>query len=194
MTDSNRTLTNGTINSNYSSDSASSEDSTFPSGNGLPKIAIGALIGAVLGGLAVALTNQETAEQISRSIRGLGKTVKATAENVNDAVQNVGDAVNGVAVAVNDTNKDVNDAVNGVATKLGSTVKESITTVQDTAKGVKETAKTTANVVNTVKSSVNSIQEVAQQTDNAPIDVSTEVSKGETLYKLIPVSQDQSAK
>lgn len=184
MTDSNQMI-EGTLNGERST---SAEGNPPITGNGLLKIAIGALVGATLGGLAAALTNRETTEQINQTIRGLGKTAKTTAENLSNSVQSVGDAVNSVAANLSDTTKDVNEAVTSVTTNVSGTVKNTISTVKGTAEGVNETVKTAMNVVNTVKDSVSGIQEVAQ-TGNAP----SEVSNGETLYKLIPVGPDQAA-
>lgn len=170
-------------------DRRSSSNGHSPNENGLTKIAIGALIGATLGGLAAALANRETTERISQTIRDLGKTARTTADNLNDSVQRIGDAVNAVAASVNDTTKDVNAAVNSVATNVSGTVKNTASTVRGTAEGVNETVKTAMNAVNTVKESASNIQEA--ETVNVAAASSSGTSNGETLYKLVPVSPDE---
>lgn len=189
MTHSNPLLTEESVNNNSTYSSAT--EGSNPNNSGFTKIAIGVFIGATLGGIAAALANRDVTERINQTIRGLGKTAKATADGLNDSVQRVGDAVNSVAVNINDASSEVNHAVNSVTTTVGSTVKNTVTTVKGTAEGMTETVKTAMNVVNTVKDSVSGVQE-AVQTVNAP-SAPTEVSNGETLYKLVPVSPEPPA-
>ena len=194
MTENNGILLDGTINGDRTTTSAFADDSASSSNNGMTKVAISAFIGAMLGGLAVILTNRDTTEQISRSVRGLGRSVKATAENLTGAIQEAGKSVNSVAVAVNDTSQEVNVAVSSVAANVSSTVKETITTVQKATEGMSETVKTTVDAVNIVKDSVNRSQAAPQTMVDTSADMPTEVLHGNTLYKLIPVGQNPPAK
>jgi gas vesicle protein len=175
-------------------DRSSTQDNyNTPNGNGLTRIAIGALIGAALGSIAAALTHQETTERVNQTIRGLGSTVKATANNLNDSVQRVSTAINSVASNVNDTTQDVSQTVNSVATDVSSAIRSTVSTVRQTTAEVTEKVKTTKDAVKTVQESVSDPQEPEPPTITIPGDL-PEMPSENTLYKLVPVHQDSLAK
>jgi gas vesicle protein len=177
-------LTGETIqdDSSYSSNSSRSE-------NGLNKIAIGALVGAVLGGFAVALANRETTDQVNQTIRNVGRTAKTTADNLNDTIQQIGSAVSSVSENINGSTRDVNDAVSSVTANVSNTVRNTVTAVKGTAEGVNQTVKSAMDVMNIVKATANSVQTLSQPAVNVSADV-TSSPTGETLYRLVPVSQN----
>ncbi|MCA1994460.1 MAG: YtxH domain-containing protein, partial [Coleofasciculus sp. S288] len=72
-------------------------------GNGLAKVAIGAVIGATLGAIAGALANKRTAQKVNLTVKNVGNTVKSAAEGVNQTVKDVGNGIKSVAEGVNDT-------------------------------------------------------------------------------------------
>lgn len=144
------------------------------------QIAIGALIGATVGGVATALSNRAIVNRVNQTVRGVGSTVKRAANSVDDAVRGVGDAVQSVAMGVNDTAKEVSEAVKETAQGISGTVKGTINTVQDTADNVNDTVKSTADVVcSTTEEVTKSNQRDANGSEN------------DTLYKLIPVSSTE---
>jgi uncharacterized protein (TIGR02271 family) len=98
-------------------------------GNGLAKAAIGGVLGAVLGTVAVTLANKKTAQDINRSVKGVGNAVKNAASGVNGAVKNAVESVKGVAKGANQT------------------VERAAGTAQATTEDVKETVKSAASTV-----------------------------------------------
>lgn len=92
-------------------------------GNGLAKAAIGGVLGAVLGTVAVSLANKKTAEDINRSVKSVGNAVKNAASGVNGAVKNAVESVKGVAKGAKQT------------------VESAAGTAQATTEDVKETVK-----------------------------------------------------
>ncbi|MGG6268236.1 hypothetical protein ACQ4M3_33120 [Leptolyngbya sp. AN03gr2] len=163
-------------------------------GNGLSKIVIGASIGALLGGLVASLLTPETTTQFNRTIRNVGGTVKSTADNLNEAVQQLGVAVNSVAENIDGSTKDVNEAVDSVTTNVSDTVRSTVSTVRQTAEGVNATVKTVANAVNAVRAIAKDVQQTpTQRIVNLPAAApSPDKPNDETLYKLVPVNQEQS--
>jgi uncharacterized protein (TIGR02271 family) len=99
-------------------------------GNGLAKAAIGGVVGAVLGTMAVALANKKTAGDINRSVKGVGNAVKDAAGGVNFSIKNAVEAVKGAAKSV-----------------INETVKSTASTVQSTTEDVNETVKSAASKV-----------------------------------------------
>ncbi|HEY9879239.1 MAG TPA: hypothetical protein V6D29_12345 [Leptolyngbyaceae cyanobacterium] len=146
----------------------------------LTKVAIGALVGAALGGIAGALTNRAVVDRINRSVRSVGDTVKNTTTEIDNTIKGVGDAVQSVAAGVNSTAKEINDAVRGTAEGISGTVKSTVHTVQDTADDIQGSVDST---VHTLKAVVGETSEAAQQVTS---------SEDTTLYKLIPVSANKS--
>lgn len=158
-----------------------SDDISDGSGHALTQIAIGALVGATIGGVATALSNRSIVNRINQTVRGVGSTVKRAANSVDDAVRGVGDAVQSVATGVNDTAKEVSDVVRETAEGIGGTVKDTINTVQNTAENVNDTVKSTADAVRcTTEEVTTSNQREANGSEN------------DTLYKLIPVNSSES--
>jgi gas vesicle protein len=142
----------------------------------LAKVAIGALVGATLGGLAGALANKSVVDRINRTIKELGNSLKKTTSNVNDTVQDVGDAVYTITANVTDTVRDVGETVKQTADSVNSTVRETVDTVRNTANDVNGTVRTTLN-------SVKDSAEEVLSTDES----NTAVPDQDTLYKLVPV-------
>ena len=104
--------------------------------NGLAKAAIGGVVGAVLGTVAIALANKKTAQEINRTVKGVGNTVKGAASSVNFSVKNAVEAVKGVAKGVNETVESVKN--NQTTTDVNETVKN--------AASIKETVTSRPNV------------------------------------------------
>jgi gas vesicle protein len=168
----------------YSDDVTVNNINSVSSDHGLSKIALGALIGATIGGIVAALTLRENTERINQAVRDLGKTAKSTADSVSNSAQRVGDAVNSLADNVSDTTKEVNEALISVTTSVGGTLLNTMSTVKGTAAEVNETVKT---AVGTVKEGASgAIHQTTHMTGETP-DVA---NNGETLYKLIPVGQN----
>ena len=65
-------------------------------GNGLAKVAIAGVVGAVLGTVAAGLAGKVTAQKIKDSVKGLGDTVKGVAKGVKHTVKDTLDAKNAV--------------------------------------------------------------------------------------------------
>lgn len=93
-------------------------------GNGLARAAIGGVVGAVLGTVALSLANKRTAEGINRSVKGVGNTVKNAAQGVNVSVKNAVEAVKGVA------NKGVNETVESASNTEQATTENINKTVE----------------------------------------------------------------
>jgi gas vesicle protein len=182
---------NGVARDGSSQGSSTSTTNVISSDNGLSKIALGALIGATLGGIVAALTIRGTTDRVNQVIRGVGRTAKSTADSLSDSAQRVGDAVNSVAENVGDTTKDVNEAVSSVAARVGSTVTNTVSTVKGTTAQVNEVVKTASNVVGMVKDNTG-IQDAVKQTAQTATEAPNVGANGETLYKLIPVGQNSS--
>lgn len=94
-------------------------------GNGLAKAAIGGVVGAVLGTVALSLANKKTAQSINRSVKDVGNTVKNAASGVNDSVKNAVEAVKGVA------NKNVNETVETASNTEQATTEDISKTVEN---------------------------------------------------------------
>lgn len=149
-------------------------------GNGLGKVAIGALIGATLGAIAGALANKGTAERVNQTVRSVGDKVKSAADGVNDTVKGVGDAVKNVAENVNGTVKDVGDTVKNAAEGVNDTVKSTVDAVNGTAEGVNNTVKGT---VDAVKSAA---EDVKQSTNQG-----VKTAEKQRTYILVPLEDDE---
>lgn len=157
-----------------------SDETSDGTGHALTQIAIGAIIGATIGGVATALSNRAIVDRINQTVRGVGSTVKRAANSVDNTVRGVGDAVQSVATGVNDTAKEVGEAVKETAQGISDTVKSSINTVQDTAENVNDTVKSTADVV------CSTTEEVTKSNQ-----YNASGSENDTLYKLIPVNSTE---
>jgi gas vesicle protein len=170
-------------------------------GNGLAKVAIGAVVGAVVGALAAALTNKRTVESINHSVKGVGDVVKNAAQSVNQTVKDIGDAVNSVADNVNHTAKGVGDAVKDTAEGVNHTVKGTVDTVKGAAQGVNHAVKGTVDAVKnaaedvnyTVKGTVDAVYQEQSVADNKQVKTDA-VGKGtqvetQTTYMLVPVDK-----
>jgi gas vesicle protein len=168
----------------YPDDASVNEVNSASSNNGLSKIAVGALIGATIGGIVAALTLRESTERINRAVRDLGKTAKSTADSINHSAQKVGEAVSSLADNVSDTTKEVNEALISVTTNVGGTLLNTMSTVKGTAAEVNETVKT---AVGTVKEGASGAIHQTTHTAGETPDVA---NNGETLYKLIPIGQN----
>jgi gas vesicle protein len=174
----------GVAQGEYPNDASVNEINSASNNNGISKIAVGALIGATIGGIVAALTLRESTDRINRAVRDLGKTAKSTADSINHSAQRVGDAVSSLADNVSDTTKEVNEALISVTTNVGGTLLNTMSTVKGTAAEVNETVKT---AVGTVKEGASgAIHQTTHTTGETP-DVA---NNGETLYKLIPVGQN----
>ena len=156
--------------SNASDQNVSSNSQAFT------KVAIGALVGATLGGIAGALTNKGVVDRINTSVRGVGNTVRKTTAEIDETIKGVGDAVQSVASGVNTTAKEINEAVRETAEGISGTVKSTVHTVQDTADEVQETVGSTVDTVKSV------MEETAASAELAP------AAEKSTLYKLVPVA------
>ena len=156
--------------------SDSSDQNVSPNSQAFTKVAIGALIGATLGGIAGALTNRGVVDRINTSVRGVGNTVRKTTAGIDETVKGVGNAVQSVAVGVNTTAKEINEAVRETAEGISGTVKSTVNTVQSTADDVQETVGSTVNTVKSVVEETTASANLAPDADQA------------TLYKLVPVT------
>lgn len=169
------------------------DEEIAPDENGFFKIAIGILIGATLGGIAGALTNKSTVNRVNQKVKGVGNSVKGAAVSVSETVKEVGNAVNNIAVGVNETVRDVSSTVKGSADEVTDTVETTASTVKATTENVNDTLKTTLdavqNTVNTIQHSNN--PRPAQQ--SKPVQERVEINN-ETLYRLVPVAPDTTAK
>lgn len=132
-------------------------------GNGLAKAAIGGVLGAVLGTVAVTLANKKTAQDINRSVKGVGNAVKNAASGVNGAVKNAVESVKGVAKGVN------------------KTVESAAGTAQPTTEDVNQTVKSAAS---TVQAPVAPPQPVVNTTTNSPAPVAPPQSVNEENVKV----------
>lgn len=99
-------------------------------GNGLAKAAIGGVLGAVLGTVAVTLANKKTAQDINRSVKGVGNAVKNAASGVNGAVKNAVESAKGVAKGVNKTVESAAGTAQPTTEDVKETVKSATSTVQ----------------------------------------------------------------
>ena len=111
-------------------------------GNGLAKAAIGGVLGAVLGTVAVTLANKKTAQDINRSVKGVGNAVKNAAAGVNGAVKNAVESVKGVAKGVNKTVESAGDTVQPTT----EDVKSAASTVQAPVAPPQPVVNTTTNI------------------------------------------------
>ena len=125
----------------------SSSDAVASSGSGLSRIAIGALVGATLGGLAAALANRETGSRITQTIRNFGGVAKNTASNVVEMAKQIEETVDAIAVSVNDTVEDLGEATGNITVNLGGTVQNTMSTVKGTAQGLNTTLKAATGAV-----------------------------------------------
>lgn len=132
-------------------------------GNGLAKAAIGGVLGAVLGTVAVTLANKKTAQDINRSVKGVGNAVKNAARGVNGAVKNAVESAKGVAKGANQT------------------VESAAGTAQATAEDVKETVKSAAS---TVQAPVAPQDTVVNTTTNSPDPVAPQEPVNEENVKV----------
>ena len=114
-------------------------------GNGLAKAAIGGVLGAVLGTVAVTLANKKTAQDINRSVKGVGNAVKNAASGVNGAVKNAVESVKGVAKGVNKTVESAGDTVQPTTEDVNQTVKSAASTVQARVAPPQPVVNTTTN-------------------------------------------------
>ncbi len=119
-------------------------------GNGLAKAAIGGVLGAVLGTVAVTLANKKTAQDINRSVKGVGNAVKNAASGVNGAVKNAVESVKGVAKGVNKTVESAGDTVQPTTEDVNQTVKSAASTVQAPVAPPQPVVNTTTNSPGTV--------------------------------------------
>ncbi|MBW4460781.1 MAG: hypothetical protein KME47_11190 [Nodosilinea sp. WJT8-NPBG4] len=168
-------------NGNWVSSTAEDESDSFeqnvsPNSQAFTKVAIGALIGATLGGIAGALINKGVVDRINTSVRGVGNTVRKTTAGIDETIKGVGDAVQSVAVEVNATAREINEAVRETAEGISGTVQSTVHTVQSTADSVQETVGSTVNTVKSVVEETTASANLAPDTDQA------------TLYKLVPVT------
>jgi phage-related protein len=174
-----------------------SETNTADSGknNNLAKIATGAIVGATLGAVAVALSIKGTAERINQTIQNLGNGVKGAADGVNNTVKGVGDAIKTVAESVNNTVKDVGDAVQGSAQGVNNTVINTVDVVKSTAVNVNETVKGTVDTVKDTAVEVkDTVKDAANLTPNAVEDdkaegQSVKIPDEQATYILVPVDK-----
>lgn len=113
--------------------------------NGLTKAAIGGVLGAVLGTVAVTLANKKTAQDINRSVKGVGNAVKNAASGVNGAVKNAVESVKGVAKGVNKTVESAGDTVQPTTEDVNQTVKSAASTVQAPVAPPQPVVNTTTN-------------------------------------------------
>lgn len=174
------TARNGNWVSSMSEDgSDSSDQNVSPNSQAFTRVAIGALVGATLGGIAGALTNKGVVDRINTSVRGVGNTVRKTTAGIDETIKGVGDAVQSVAVGVNTTAREINEAVRETAEGISGTVQSTVHTVQNTADDVQETVGSTVNTVKSV------VEETTASANLAPDADQT------TLYKLVPVTGNQ---
>ncbi|MDZ8053941.1 MAG: hypothetical protein RMX68_014980 [Aulosira sp. ZfuVER01] len=163
--------------------------------NNLAKVAMGAIVGATLGAVAVALSIKGTAQRINQTIQNLGNGVKSAADGVNQTVKNVGDAIQTVAEGVNDTAKDVGDAVKTSAHGVNDTVQNTVSAVKVSSVKVNNTVQDT---VSTVKGTAVSVNDTVQNTvdlgnrvveHEQPSTQKTNVPDDQTAYILVPVDK-----
>lgn len=170
---------------NTTVDYIGSDQTSAPTSNALTQIAIGAIVGATIGGVATALSNPTIVNRINQTVRGVGFAVKKAANGVDDTVRDVGDAMQSVATGVNDTAREVSDAVRGTAEGISGTVKSTINTVQGTVGDVNDTIKSTANAVQSTTEEISALSQrdtMSQRNTNGA---------ESTLYKLVPVNSDE---
>lgn len=166
MTNGERLLNEETGNSSKSTEDYTTErvdTETTTTNNGLGRLLMGVLIGATLGGIASVLTNKSTVERINKNVKDVGNAVKKAATNINDTIKDIDDSINRVATEISDTYKDVEHTVIVNAVDAGQTVR---------------------STVNTVK---NPIANNSRPQERA----SERVNQNGTLYKLIPIDQDE---
>lgn len=163
--------------------------------NDLAKIAMGALVGATLGAVAVALSIKGTAQRINQTVQGLGNGVKDAANGVNQTVRGVGEAIKTVAEGVNDTAKDVGNAVKTSAQGVNDTVQDTVSAVKVASVKVNNTVQET---VSTVKGTAVSVNDTVQNTvdlassvveHEQPSSQKTNVPDDQTAYILVPVDK-----
>ncbi len=157
-------------------------------GNGLAKVAIGALIGATLGAVAGALATKGTAERVNQTVKGVGNAVKRAAEGVNETVQDVGNSTQSVANGVNETVQDVGNTIKNTAESVNDTVKGTVETVKGTVETVKGTSK---DVNDTVKGTVDTFKNAAEDVKQSA-NQEAKLSEKQRTYILVPVEDDQS--
>lgn len=184
MTNGNQVLTSDQPDPNVVSTSSIPETSDTARDQGWATIAIGALIGATLGGLAGALANKRVVNGINQVIKDAGSSLKKTTSNVNVAVQDAGDAVFTITTNVTDTVKDLGESVKQTADSVNSTVRETIDTVRSTAIDVNGTVRTTLDSVK------DTTEELIQPNESTPAKPEVEIEP-DTLYKLIPVESSE---
>lgn len=151
----------------YTTEQSNTETTTTTTNNGISRLVFGVLIGATLGGIASVLTNKNSVDRINQNIKGIGNSVKKAATNIDDTIQDLGDAVQSVATGVHETYRDLERTIAVTAVDVNATVKDA---------------------VNVVKNPINS----NAQSSRASNPTSTkEASVNGTLYKLVPIDQEQ---
>lgn len=115
-------------------------------GNGLAKAAIGGIVGAVLGTVAISLANKKTAQDINRSVKGVGNAVKNAASGVNGAVKNAVESVKGVAKGANQTVESAAGTAQATTEDVKETVKSAASTVQAPVAPPQPVVNTTTNI------------------------------------------------
>lgn len=106
-------------------------------GNGLAKVAIAGVVGAVVGTVAGALANKRTAQGVNRTFKGIGDAIKGAASGVNRTFKGVGDAVKDTESGVNDTIKGAVDTVKGAADDVKLSVEGTVDRVKDSLEDAK---------------------------------------------------------
>ncbi len=106
-------------------------------GNGLAKVAIAGVVGAVVGTVAGALANKRTAQGVNHTFKGVGDAVKGAASGVNRTFKGVGDAIKGVASGFNDNVQGAGDALKDTESGVNDTIKVAVDTVKSAAEDVK---------------------------------------------------------
>lgn len=140
------------------------------------KVAIGAIVGATLGGIAGALADKKTVDRLNRSVKDAGESLKRTTADLNRSVQDVGDAVLTLTTNVTDTTKDVGGVIRETAGHVNSSVQNTVNTLRSTANELTGTVQETVNSVKDATEGVRSVEESSTTTPDQ-----------DTLYKLIPV-------
>lgn len=171
-------------------DEAADQAAAASSENGFLRIGIGVLIGAVLGGIAGALTNRNAVDRVNQSVKRVGSSVKGAAATVSETAQELGNAVNSVAVGVNETVQDVGSSIRNTADKVTDTVETTASTLQDTAEGVNDAVETTIGAVQNTVTSIQKSGAPRSKKPTQPVQQIVAASNGGTLYRLVPVAPD----
>lgn len=197
MDNGNQTLTADGISVDETADQFDdARDTTAaPNENGFARIAIGILIGATLGGIVGALTNRGAVDRVNQTVKKVGDSVKGAAASVSETVKEVGNAVNSVAVGVNETVRDVGGTVRGAADDVTDTVETTASTVRATTDDVNDEVKTTLNAVQNTVTTIQRSSNLRPAEQAKPAEQIVEAAATEeTLYRLVPVAPDTTAK